>query len=80
MALSQLRRFVNLLSDLGNNQLDLDISRERDRHGSYFVGLKIRGDNEDLPPLITGNTTVAIKNSELRTQNSELRSSKSVGD
>ncbi len=55
-----LRRFVNLLSDLGNNQLDLDISRERDRMGSYFVGLKIRGDFDDSPPLITGNTTVAI--------------------
>ena len=30
-----LRRFVNLLSDLGKNQLGLDISKERDRFGSY---------------------------------------------
>ncbi len=55
-----LRRFVNLLSDLGKNQLDLEISKQRDRSGSYFVGLKIRSDNDDSPPLITGNSSVAI--------------------
>ncbi len=55
-----LRRFVNLLSDLGKNQLDLDISKQRDRSGSYFVGLKIRADEDDSPPLVTGNTSVAI--------------------
>ncbi|MBW4533209.1 MAG: hypothetical protein KME09_04665 [Pleurocapsa minor HA4230-MV1] len=49
-----LRRFVTLLSDLGKNQLGLDISRERDRHGSYFVGLKIREQSDTSPPLITG--------------------------
>ena len=55
-----LRRFVNLLSDLGLNQLGLKISKERDRNGSYFVGLKIRGENDTEPPLITGNTSVVI--------------------
>ena len=55
-----LRRFVNLLSDLGKNQLDLEISKQRDRSGSYFVGLKIRADEDDSPPLVTGNTSVAI--------------------
>ena len=49
-----LRRFVTLLSDLGKNQLGLDIRKERDRFGSYFVGLKIRGENDHEPLLITG--------------------------
>ncbi len=53
-----LRRFVSLLSDLGKNQLGLDIRKERDRFGSYFVGLKIRTAEDDLPPMITGNTNV----------------------
>jgi putative DNA primase/helicase len=55
-----LRRFVTLLSDLGKNQLGLEIKKERDRYGSYFVGLKIRGENDHEPPLITGNTSVVI--------------------
>jgi putative DNA primase/helicase len=55
-----LRRFVTLLSDLGKNQLGLDIRRERDRYGSYFVGLKIRDVNDHEPPLITGSTSVVI--------------------
>ncbi len=59
-----LRRFVNLLSDLGKNQLDLDIRKERDRMGSYFVGLKIRSDNDDSPPLVTGSTPVVINTNE----------------
>ncbi|MBW4532492.1 MAG: hypothetical protein KME09_01000 [Pleurocapsa minor HA4230-MV1] len=49
-----LRRFVNLLSDLGKNQLGLDIERSRDRFGSYFTGLKIRSEEDDKPPMITG--------------------------
>jgi putative DNA primase/helicase len=53
-----LRRFVTLLSDLGTNQLGLEISRQRDRYGSYFVGLKMRSKNDDSPPMITGNTSV----------------------
>ncbi|NJK58616.1 MAG: DNA primase, partial [Pleurocapsa sp. SU_5_0] len=53
-----LRRFVTLLSDLGKNQLGLDIRKERDRFGSYFVGLKIRDVNDDEPPLITGDAEV----------------------
>ena len=55
-----LRRFVTLLSDLGQNQLGLDIRRERDRCGSYFVGLKIRSSNDESAPMITGNTEVVI--------------------
>ena len=55
-----LRRFVTLLSDLGKNQLGLDIKKERDRFGSYFVGLKIRDVNDNSPPLITGNSEVII--------------------
>jgi putative DNA primase/helicase len=27
---------------------------ERNRHGSYFVGLKIRTEDDDKPPMITG--------------------------
>ena len=55
-----LRRFVTLLSDLGQNQLGLDIKRERDRYGSYFAGLKIREVEDDSSPLITGNAEVVI--------------------
>jgi putative DNA primase/helicase len=58
-----LRRFVTLLSDLGKNQLGLEIKKERDRYGSYFVGLKIRSDFDHEPPLITGNTSVVINTS-----------------
>jgi putative DNA primase/helicase len=55
-----LRRFVTLLSDLGKNQLGLEIKRERDRFGSYFVGLKIRSEEDHEPPLITGNSSLYI--------------------
>ena len=55
-----LRRFVTLLSDLGKNQLGLDMRKERDRFGSYFVGLKIRDESDTSPPLITGNSKVEI--------------------
>jgi putative DNA primase/helicase len=55
-----LRRFVTLLSDLGKNQLGLEIKKERDRFGSYFVGLKIRSEDDPEPPLITGNTAIEI--------------------
>ena len=65
-----LRRFVTLLSDLGKNQLGLDINRERDRNGSYFVGLKIRPSEDDSPPMITGNSQVAINvNPQLKNTN-----------
>jgi putative DNA primase/helicase len=55
-----LRRFVNLLSDLGKNQLGLDLIRERDRYGSYFVGLKIRTEEDDKPPMITGEKNLSL--------------------
>jgi hypothetical protein len=45
---------------LGKNQLGLNIRKERDRTGSYFVGLKIRDKSDSSPPLITGNTPVEI--------------------
>ena len=38
----------------------LDLRKERDRSGSYFVGLKIRDRDDNSPPLITGNTKVVI--------------------
>ena len=40
------RRFGNLLSDLCQNQLQLDIEKGRDRDGSYFKGLKIREESD----------------------------------
>ena len=55
-----LRRFVNLLSDVCLNQLGCQVEKGRDRSGSYFLGLKIRGDeDEDAPLFVTGlfNTT-----------------------
>lgn len=58
-----LRRFVSLLSDLTKNQLGLKVERGRDRHGSYFEGLRIRSKNETSPPMITGNTEV-LKDTE----------------
>jgi putative DNA primase/helicase len=66
-----LRRFVNLLSDLAKNQLGLDIERERDRHGSYFVGLKIRTEDDDKPPMITGERNLSlVQNIQLPRQSS----------
>jgi putative DNA primase/helicase len=66
-----LRRFVTLLSDLGKNQLGLEIKRERDRHGSYFVGLKIRSEEDHEPPLITGNTSLYI-NTKFQSSNTNV--------
>ena len=51
------RRFGNLLSDLCKNQLGLNIQKERDRQGSYFLGLKIRDEYDEQPLLITGKIT-----------------------
>ncbi|WP_052056026.1 phage/plasmid primase, P4 family [Myxosarcina sp. GI1] len=48
-----LRRFVNLLSDLLNNQLRLNIEKGRDRFGSFIRGLRLRDATDDEPPLIT---------------------------
>jgi len=59
-----LRRFVNLLSDLCNNQLGLNgVKRERDRTGRYFVGLKIRTDDDDDSPLVTGQSVTDVTDS-----------------
>ncbi len=54
-----LRRFVNLLSDVCLNQLGCQVEKGRDRYGSYFLGLKIRGDgDEDAPLFVTGLSDV----------------------
>ncbi len=54
-----LRRFVNLLSDLCLNQLGCQVEKGRDRSGSYFLGLKIRGKgDEDAPLFVTGLSDV----------------------
>jgi hypothetical protein len=50
------RRFVNLLHDLCVNQLGLEVSKGRDRNGSYFLGLKIR-EPDDGDPLLIGSVT-----------------------
>ncbi len=62
-----LRRFVNLLSDVCLNQLGCQVEKGRDRYGSYFLGLKIRGKGDEDAPLFvtdlfntTGNTEVDI--------------------
>ncbi|MDV3002434.1 MAG: hypothetical protein N5P05_004089 (plasmid) [Chroococcopsis gigantea SAG 12.99] len=49
------RRFVNLLNDLCVNQLRLSVEHGRDRNGAYFLGLKIRGELDTDPLLITGD-------------------------
>ena len=66
-----LRRFVNLLSDLALNQLGLNLRKERDRSGSYFVGLKIRPPEDDSPPIVTGNSEVAT-NTSLKLSNTSV--------
>ena len=53
-----LRRFVNLLSDLCNNQLNLNVSHGRDRGGAFFLGLKLRTSYDDDPLLITGSAVI----------------------
>ena len=50
---------MNLLSDLCLNQLNCQVEKGRDRHGSYFLGLKIRGKgDEDVPLFVTGLSDV----------------------
>ncbi|WP_052055874.1 phage/plasmid primase, P4 family [Myxosarcina sp. GI1] len=51
-----LRRFVNLLSDLLNNQLRLNVEKGRDRLGSFIRGLRLRDATDDEPPLITNGS------------------------
>jgi hypothetical protein len=51
-----LRRFVSLLDDLANNQLNLEgVYRHRDQRGRFFVGLKLRTHEDCDPCLITGD-------------------------
>jgi putative DNA primase/helicase len=52
------RRFVNLLSDLCKNQLQLNVGRSRDRNGSFFLGLKIR-EQEDQDSLLISNVAAS---------------------
>ncbi len=58
------QRFGNLLSDLCQNQLGLEVEKDRDRDGSHFKGLKIREESDEDPPLITGsqNSTMSQNN------------------
>ncbi len=49
------RRYTKLLEDLCCNQLKFpEVKRGRDRHGSYFEGLRIRTDSDKAPRPITG--------------------------
>lgn len=58
------RRYTGLLEDLLLNQLKLEVSRHRDRKGSYFQGVKLRYQSSfngaekdiapDIPLLISG--------------------------
>ncbi len=53
------RRYTGLFEDLLKNQLKLEVSRHRDRKGSYFKGVKLRyqgGEDiaPDVPLLISG--------------------------
>ncbi|WP_013334786.1 phage/plasmid primase, P4 family [Gloeothece verrucosa] len=50
------RRFVNLLHDLSLNQLNLNVTKGRDRYGAYLLGLKLR-DDEDLDPLLISGSS-----------------------
>ncbi|ACK73704.1 phage/plasmid primase, P4 family (plasmid) [Gloeothece citriformis PCC 7424] len=49
------RRFVNLLHDLAVNQLNLKVTKGRDRMGSYVLGLKLRSPDDDDPLIISGS-------------------------
>ena len=58
-----LSKFVTLLPrnklapDSGYSRLLDDWWVRRARQGSYFLGLKIRAQNDDEPPMITGVTS-----------------------
>ncbi|NJM90286.1 MAG: DNA primase [Hydrococcus sp. RU_2_2] len=68
------RRFVNLLHDLCVNQLGLEVSKGRDRNGSYFLGLKIREPDDDDPLLIgsvTDNSGVVMERVMVETPNGD---------
>ncbi len=60
-----LRRFVNLLSDVCLNQLGRLIEKGRDRYGSYFLGLKIRGDGDEDAPLFVTDLFNTTSNTEV---------------
>lgn len=45
-----IKRFSQLLEDLCRHQLGLDVTRGRDRAGSYFIGLSIRGSSDQTTP------------------------------
>ena len=60
-----LRRFVNLLSDVCLNQLGCLVEKGRDRYGSYFVGLKIRGKGDEDAPLFVTDLFNTTSNTEV---------------
>ncbi len=60
-----LRRFVNLLSDLCLNQLGCQVEKGRDRYGSYFLGLKIRGKGDEDAPLFVTDLFSTTSNTEV---------------
>ncbi|MBD2386044.1 DUF5906 domain-containing protein [Cylindrospermum sp. FACHB-282] len=62
------KRFTNLLLDLLQAQLKLAIAKATDRRGSYFEGIRLRTDSDDLPPLITKMYSATP---ELQLQNTE---------
>jgi hypothetical protein len=56
-----MRRFGNLLEDLCCSQLKLiGVEKGRDRKGSFFIGLRIRGDNYDFPRPITEEVVTEV--------------------
>ena len=60
-----LRRFVNLLSDVCLNQLGCLVEKGRDRYGSYFLGLKIRGKGDEDAPLFVTDLFSTTSNTEV---------------
>lgn len=52
------KRFGNLLLDLCVNQLNLKaVIKDKDRNGAFFMGLAIRLQEDEDPPLISGGST-----------------------
>ena len=57
--LMSLKRFLLLANDLLVNQLKLNIRHNRDRVCAFFENLRLRAEFDDIPGLISGDSTVS---------------------
>lgn len=67
-----LRRFLNLLNDLLNNQLGLNIKKGRDRAGSHFCDIAVRHCSDLDPLFITPHCSTPSESSLSDTTNKDI--------